>query len=242
MHMYMHMEFINNGNPQCGSKRPPSPFSYPDATAFIIQTPHGLEHVAAEEIQRVFASQIVSIDNIPQSNGIMVVKISAPPSFALLRSISLLACADAAAIYCGVYAGLSMDQTAIDMLKTQVLDINWKELLEDVYWPLISQEQPPQLPTFRCTCSRTIQMADWGYNRLPAESTASLLLDPAVIFARCSDSATSQMVSHVSAIPVLIHPSNHPIHEVVFVASSRTRSWGGSRASIGLAGFYMPEL
>jgi hypothetical protein len=229
---------------QCGSKRPPSastisPTAPAPPTSFIIQTPHGLEHVAAEEIRRVFASQIVSVEDLPQTNGIIVVKINDPPSPALLNSISLLACADAVAIYCGHYEALPMNETAIEVLKREVGNINWSSLLDSVYWPLLSQEQHQSPPTFRCTCSRTLQMADWGYNRLPdgAETVCegacdAAVLDPAVIFARCSDTATSQMASHVSPLVYLAtwpYPSPPPSHQS-FSSPTVEREVGGAVA------------
>jgi hypothetical protein len=238
---------------QCGSKRPPSasiifPTAPASPTSFIIQTPHGLEHVAAEEIRRVFASQIVSVEDLPQTNGIIVVKINDPPSPALLNSISRLACADAAAIYCGHYEALPMNETAIEVLKREVGKISWNSLLDSVYWPLMSRERHQSPPTFRCTCSRTQQMADWGYNCLPDGSEvregtcADAALDPAVIFARCSDTATSQMASHVSLI---VYSATHgltpptpplPNPPVFFVAHRGTGSRWCRCASVWMAG------
>jgi len=218
------MECVLNDNHQCGFKRPPppstlSPTAPAPSTSFIIQPPHGLEHVAAEEIRRVFASQIVSVEDLPQTNGLIVVKINDPPSPSLLNSISRLACADAAAIYCGHYDALPMNGTAIDVLKREVSNISWCSLLNTVYLPLISQQQHQSPPTFRCTCSRTQQMADWGYNALSDASqsndasSAAVVLDPAVIFARCSDAVTSQMASHVSPLVFSVewpHPPPPP--------------------------------
>lgn len=197
--------------PSCGSKRehasslPPS--DQPTcSTTLIIQTPHGLEHVAEKEIRRTFQLQIESIVPLPNTNGIIIVNVSAPPSPALAATIGHLACCDAAALFCGKVSGLSMDDAALDVLKAHALGVQWQMTWATEYVLLLPHPDKPQqqpFPTFRCTCLRTLQMADWGYNT-PAcaveggDHDASAP-DVARIFARNGDAATSQMASHVRA-------------------------------------------
>ena len=196
-------------SPSCGSKREP-PLSAAKATSFIIQTPHGLEHVAAEEIRKNFPSLIESISALANTNGILKVNVTAPPTPALADAIGRLACADVSAVYCGDFSSLSMDNSAIDALKIAADSIDWEMLWGRVYLPLHQhqeqnqeqneeeQQQSRTRPTFRCTCSRTIQMSDWGYN-----SIGNAPLDSAHvsrIFSRSSDAATSQASSHVCCL------------------------------------------
>ena len=189
----------------------------PSCTRIIIQTPLGLEHVAAREIQAAFSSHLQSITPIPLTNGITILELSAPPSPALALSLSRLACVDAAAVFCGVYQGLTMDSSAIDVLMNAANEIEWNAVWQSKFVPMVQQQQQQQQhPTFRCTCARTVQMADWGYNKYAPTGSAHLqggpivsIPDPAVIFARCSDAATSQSASHVSASSQRHHCNLH---------------------------------
>jgi hypothetical protein len=181
----------------CGSKRllPPQP----ESTTFIIQTPHGLEHVAIHEMQQAFSSHIKSVTPLPSSNGIIILRLGIPATPSLANSMARLACADAVAVFCGQYTDLALDETAIETLKTAALGFDWDSRWRNEYAPLL-QHDVHRKPTFRCTCSRTAQMADWGYNSIGSCSAAAEP-DPALVFARCSDVTVSQLRSHVSSLP-----------------------------------------
>lgn len=193
---------INGILPSCGCKRDPSQSAnhHPlQSTTFVIQTPQGLEHLATAELGKVFPSKIKRTSHLPNTNGIIIVEIDSSPSPALAAAVASLACADAAAIYCCDCSSLSMDDAAIDVLKNAAMNIDWETIWSTAYSPLLQQQpnQHPQCrPTFRCSCSRSVQMADWGYNSISHSPLHAA--DIARIFARSSDAAVSQTASHVS--------------------------------------------
>ena len=203
------MESISNCafGPSCGNKRAPPPSTSPPvpashSTTFLVQTPHGLEHVAIEEMRTAFSSHVQAIRLLPHSNGIIILQVDLPPCPSLGRTVTQMACADTAALHCAEYAGLALDNTAIDKLKDGARSIAWGATWTDAYAALLPhQPQQPHTPTFRCTCSRTTQMSDWGYNdSLPPSSRSSPPQppDPSRVFARFSDAAASQAMAHVS--------------------------------------------